>query len=69
MKENINGTEICYRIEGEGNNRVLLLHGWGCDMKLMQPVQGAAAARMGLRHETDAACRRRAQNRSPDACR
>ena len=41
MKENINGTEICYRIEGEGNNRVLLLHGWGCDMKLMQPVADA----------------------------
>ena len=43
MKENINGTEICYRIEGEGNNRVLLLHGWGCDMKLMQPVADALA--------------------------
>ena len=41
MKENVNGTEICYRIEGEGNNRVLLLHGWGCDMKLMQPVADA----------------------------
>ena len=41
MKENVNGTEICYRIEGEGENRVLLLHGWGCDMKLMQPVADA----------------------------
>ena len=38
MKEIVNGTEISYRIEGEGENRVLLLHGWGCDMKLMQPV-------------------------------
>ena len=28
MKENVNGTEICYRIEGEGENKVLLLHGW-----------------------------------------
>lgn len=41
MKENINGTEICYRIEGEGKSRVLLLHGWGCDMKMMQPVADA----------------------------
>lgn len=41
MKEKINGTEIAYRIEGEGENRVLLLHGWGCDMKLMQPVADA----------------------------
>ena len=41
MKENVNGTEICYRIEGEGENKVLLLHGWGCDMKLMQPVADA----------------------------
>ena len=38
MKEIVNGAEICYRIEGEGKGRVLLLHGWGCDMKMMQPV-------------------------------
>ncbi len=41
MKEWIKGTEVCYRIEGEGENKVLLLHGWGCDMKLMQPVADA----------------------------
>ena len=41
MKEIVNGTEICYRIEGEGTARVLLLHGWGCDMKMMQPVADA----------------------------
>lgn len=41
MKENVNGTEICFRIEGEGENRVLLLHGWGCEMKMMQPVADA----------------------------
>lgn len=41
MKENVNGTEISYRIEGEGKNRVLILHGWGCDMKMMQPVADA----------------------------
>ena len=41
MKEIINGTEIHYRISGTGKSRVLLLHGWGCDMKLMQPVAEA----------------------------
>ena len=41
MKQMINGTEVCYRIEGEGENRVLLLHGWGCSMKMMQPVADA----------------------------
>ena len=41
MKEWIKGTEVCYRTEGEGKNKVLLLHGWGCDMKLMQPVADA----------------------------
>ncbi len=41
MKEIVNGAEIVYRIEGEGKSRVLLLHGWGCDMKMMQPVADA----------------------------
>ena len=41
MTEIINGTEICYRIEGEAKDRVLLLHGWGCSMNLMQPVADA----------------------------
>lgn len=38
MKECIMGAEIHYRIDGEGSRKVLLLHGWGCDMKMMQPV-------------------------------
>ena len=41
MKENVNGTQIAYRAEGESGGRVLLLHGWGCDMKLMKPVADA----------------------------
>ena len=41
MKEMIKGTGIHYRISGTGTRRVLLLHGWGCDMKLMQPVADA----------------------------
>jgi len=41
MKETINGTEVHFRISGEGKSRILFLHGWGCDMKLMQPVADA----------------------------
>ena len=44
MRENIQGTEVHYRIEGKGKDKVLLLHGWGCDMKLMQPVSDALSA-------------------------
>ena len=41
MTEVISGTEIHYRILGEGAKKVLLLHGWGCDMSMMQPVADA----------------------------
>lgn len=41
MKESINGTEIHYRIDGNGQRRVVLLHGWGCSMEMMQPVADA----------------------------
>ena len=41
MKETIHGADVFYRTEGEGKNRVLLLHGWGCDSKMMQPVADA----------------------------
>ena len=41
MKENINGVSVHYRVEGEGKSKVLLLHGWGCDMSMMQPVADA----------------------------
>ena len=43
MKETVNGAEIRYRITGEGKGRVLLLHGWGCDISMMQPVADALA--------------------------
>ena len=38
MIENFHGVQVSYEIQGEGNSRVLLLHGWGCDMGMMQPV-------------------------------
>ena len=41
MKESINGTEIHYLIDGNGQRRVLLLHGWGCSLKMMEPVADA----------------------------
>lgn len=41
MKEIIHGTEIHYELKGNGDSKVLLLHGWGCDMSLMAPVADA----------------------------
>lgn len=37
LKE-INGVALKYTEEGETGSRVLLLHGWGCDISLMTPV-------------------------------
>lgn len=41
MKAKINGTEMQYCISGEGKEKVLLLHGWGCSMDMMKPVADA----------------------------
>ena len=41
MKEIISGTEIYYQISGSGDKRIVLLHGWGCDTRMMQPVADA----------------------------
>ena len=41
MTERINGVEVAYELRGEGNSRVVLLHGWGCDRELMRPVADA----------------------------
>ena len=41
MTENLHGTRVSYEIQGEGTSRVILLHGWGCDQNLMQPVADA----------------------------
>jgi pimeloyl-ACP methyl ester carboxylesterase len=41
MTENLHGTRVSYEIQGEGTSRVILLHGWGCDQNMMQPVADA----------------------------
>lgn len=41
MTESINGTTVHFQIEGKGKQKVLLLHGWGCDMSMMKPVADA----------------------------
>ena len=38
MKEFINGAVVHYCMGGDGPQKILLLHGWGCDLKMMQPV-------------------------------
>lgn len=38
MNMQISGVNMHYEITGSGEKRVVLLHGWGCSTKLMQPV-------------------------------
>lgn len=40
------GAVIHYELAGQGKNRVVLLHGWGCDSSLMKPVADFLAADM-----------------------
>ena len=41
MIAEIDGIRIHFETEGEKGSRVLLLHGWGCDISLMRPVADA----------------------------
>ena len=41
MNREIDGVRIHWEEDGEGDSRVLLLHGWGCDISLMRPVADA----------------------------
>lgn len=38
MKMQAAGVRMHYELAGQGRNRVVLLHGWGCSTKLMKPV-------------------------------
>lgn len=38
MEMQISGVHMHYELMGSGAKRVVLLHGWGCSTKLMQPV-------------------------------
>ena len=38
MTKTIKGVEVAFSVSGSGNRKLLLLHGWGCDGSLMQPV-------------------------------
>ena len=38
MTKTINGVNTSYSLNGSGNRKLLLLHGWGCDGTLMKPV-------------------------------
>ena len=45
------GARIHYTLEGQGKRRVALLHGWGCETKLMQPIADALKEDMQVRSE------------------
>jgi len=38
MEMECRGASVHYEMQGEGDKRVVLLHGWGCEIKLMKPV-------------------------------
>ena len=38
MTKEYNGAEVFWTLCGSGEEKLLLLHGWGCDGTLMQPV-------------------------------
>ena len=46
MEIRANGAVFHYEIAGCGKNRVVLLHGWGCDTTLMKPVADFLSADM-----------------------
>lgn len=48
MEMNCCGATIHYERCGTGSRRVLLLHGWGCEIKLMKPVADALAKDMSV---------------------
>ena len=43
MLSRIDQVDVSYEISGNGKHRILLLHGWGADKSLMQPVRDAMA--------------------------
>lgn len=38
MDMTVHGVNVHYELFGKGAKRVVLLHGWGCEIKLMKPV-------------------------------
>lgn len=48
MTKEICGTETAYTVQGNGDGKLLLLHGWGCDGTLMQPVADAFTERFRI---------------------
>ena len=43
MMTEIDGVNLNYLLEGAGDEKVLLLHGWGCDSSFMQAIANALA--------------------------
>lgn len=49
MEAEVNGVRLHYELAGNGEKRIVLLHGWGCDGSLMAPGgQGAYRGRLGI---------------------
>lgn len=46
MEMHLSGVNMHYELSGNGEKRVVLLHGWGCSAELMKPVAEALAKDM-----------------------
>ena len=48
MIADVAGTSIYYNISGQGDKRIVLLHGWGCTSDLMQPIADSLSNSMSV---------------------
>ena len=47
MEAEVNGVRLHYELAGNGEKRIVLLHGWGCYGSLMAPVARETNKRKG----------------------
>ncbi len=46
MTMHLSNVDMHYELQGSGDKRVVLLHGWGCSTRLMKPVADALSEKM-----------------------
>lgn len=69
MEMECRGASVHYEMQGEGAKRVVLLHGWGCEIKLMKPVADFLAKDMRVLSIDFPGFGKSGRPRSPGACR
>ena len=69
MIKEINGVSVCYSRSGQQGGKVLLLHGWGCDSGMMNPIEEALKGEHEVFSWTFPDTGRAEGRRNPGACR